>query len=104
MTSQNEEPLIETAKLIAKIETNLGETVKMKKVHKPNFVGKSYNIVECNQSHLLYCSTLIVSNKLISYIPEYQDILYDDDQKEQFYITSLMMKNIQKKQQIEEDI
>lgn len=106
LSSHNEDTPIETAQFIAKVQTHMIETVKInfKEAYKPNFVCKSCNLVECNQSHLLYCSKLIGSNSLVSYIPEYQDIFNDDDPKEQCYIASLMMENLQKKKQIEDNI
>ena len=81
------------------------ETVKMnfKETYKPDLVCKSCSLSECNQSHLLNCSKLIGSNQLVSYIPEYQDIFNDDDPKEQCYIASLMMENLKKKKEIEEE-
>ena len=76
LISQNENTLIETALFIARIQAHMIETVKTKykEVYKPNSVCKSYNLVECNQFHLLYCSKLIWSNQLVSYIPKYQCI------------------------------
>ena len=99
LSSHNEDTPIETAQFIAKIQTHMLETVKtnFKEAYKPNFVCKSCNLGECKQSHLLYCSKLIGSNQLVSYIPEYQDIFNDDDPKEQCYIARLMMENLQKK-------
>ena len=98
MSSQNEDTLIETALFIARIQAHMKETeqTKYKEVYKPNFVCKSYNLVGRNQFHLLYCS-----NQLVSYIPKYQDVFNDDDPKEQCYIASLMIENLQKEKQIE---
>ena len=44
----------------------------------------SYQIFKIQKKHhLLYCSKLIGSSELISYIPEYEDIFNDNDPEEQ---------------------
>ena len=57
---------------------------------KSNFPGEYKNDTlcnsckssECNQPHLIYCKSLIGSNQLITYIPNYEDI-FDVRQKGQ---------------------
>ena len=104
LSSDSEDTPIETAKFIAKIQTHMIETVRMnfQGHYNPDFVCKSCNVSECNQSHLLYCVSLIGSNDLVTYIPEYQDIFNDDDPREQCFIANLRMTNLEKKKKIEE--
>ena len=106
LSSHSEETTIEAAQFIAKVQSHMVETVRtnFKEKYNPDLICKSCHVSECNQSHLLYCSKLIGSNELVSYIPDYEDIFNDDDPKEQCYIATLMMKNLQKKKQIEEDL
>ena len=40
---------------------------------------------------------------VISYIPNYEDIFNDDDPKEQCFIANVMLANLRKKKEIEED-
>ena len=47
------------------------------------FICDLYKISECNQSNLLYCTNLIGSNKLVSYIPDYDNIFDDNNPEEQ---------------------
>ena len=91
--------------MIAKIQTHMVETVKMNfQGHfKPNFICNSCKLNECNQSHLLYCTKLIGSNQIISYIPDYEDIFNDDDTKEQYYIANILKENLRKKKEIEQE-
>ena len=69
--------------------------------YKPNFLCNSCKLHECNQSHLLYCSSLLGSNQLISYIPDYKDIFNDNDTEEQYFIANIMKQNLRKKKDIE---
>ena len=71
----------ETAKFIAKTQSHMIEIFKMnvKNYFKSNFIYKSCNLSECNQSYVLYCSALIGKNSLITYIPNYEDIFDDMD-------------------------
>ena len=39
-----------------------------------------------NHSHLLYCSALLGSNQLVTYIPNYIDLFNDEDTDKQNYI------------------
>ena len=100
----NEEEIpIETAKFIAKIQTHMIETVKS------NFPGEYKNDTlcnsckssECNQPHLIYCKSLIGSNQLITYIPNYEDIFDDNNTKEQLFIANIMIESLKKKKEIE---
>ena len=102
LSSQSEVP-IETAKFIAKVQSHMIESIKMnfQSHYKPNLVCNSCKISQCDQSHLLYCSKLIGSNQLISYIPNYEDIFNDDDPEEQCYIAHILMENLKKKKEIE---
>ena len=79
------------------------ETVKLnfQAFYKPNFICNSCLLSDCNQSHLLYCPKLIGSNKIIAYIPEYEDIFNDNDPVEQCFIAHIMMANLKKKKEIE---
>ena len=90
---------VETSKFIAKIQTHMVENIKMnfQGNYKPNFLCNSCKLHECNQSHLLYCSSLIGSNQLISYIPDYKDIFDDNDIEEQYFIANIMKQNLRKK-------
>ena len=94
---------VNTACFIAKTQTFMIENVKcnFKEKYRPNLICNSCMTSECNQEHLLYCKELIGSNELVSYIPDYIDIFDDDNCKEQSYIASLLMKNLQKKKIIE---
>ena len=76
LSSQIENVPIETAKFIAKTQTHMIETVKtnFKEYYKPNLTCNLCLLNECNQSHLLYCTKLIGSNQIITYIPDYEDI------------------------------
>ena len=62
------------------------EDVRMnfKEKYKPNLVCFSCKLCECNQEHLLECQSLIVSNQLVSYQPDYEDIFDDEDPMDQF--------------------
>ena len=98
-----EEISIETAKFIAKVQSHMVESVKS------NFPGEYFSdnlcnsckSSECNQPHLIYCKSLIGSNQLITYIPNYEDIFDDDDIKEQIFIANIMIENLKKKKEIE---
>ena len=48
----------------------------------------------------MYCRALIGSNKIISYIPNYEDIFNDEDQKEQCFIANVMISNLKKKKEL----
>ena len=45
-----------------------------------------------NQSHILYCESLLGKNQNLSYIPDYED-LYKGDIREQIYISRLLKEN-----------
>ena len=45
--------------------------------------------------HALECSSLIGSNELLTYIPQYED-LYGEDEDEQVYIARLIRNNIKR--------
>ena len=100
-----EEIPIETAKFIAKVQSHMVENVKTNfpGKYEPNFLCQSCKLTECNQSHLLYCSALIGSNELITYIPYYEDIFNDEDPKEQCFIANVMIANLKKKKLIEDN-
>ena len=68
---------------------------------KPNFVCISCNSGIYDQSHLMYCTALIGSNQLITYIPNYKDIFNDGDTKVQVFIANIFMENLKKKKEIE---
>ena len=106
LCSYSEEIPNETAKFIAKAQSHMIETVKMnfQGQFKPNFVCISCNSAICDQSHLLYCKSLIGSNQLITYIPDYEDIFNDSDPKEQVFIANILMENLKKKKEIESNI
>ena len=103
LSSSYEDFSVETSKFIAKIQTHMVENIKMnfQGNYKPNFLCNSCKLHECNQSHLLYCSSLIGSNQLISYIPDYKDIFNDNDTEEQYFIANIMKQNLRKKKNIE---
>ena len=103
LCSQNEYVPVETAKFIAKIQSHMVETVKynFQEYYKPNLLCNLCFLSECNQSHLLYCSKLIGSNQLITYIPVYEDIFDDNDPEEQCFIANVMMENLKKKKELE---
>lgn len=42
-------------------------------------------------------------NELLTYIPEYEDI-FSNNLEEKFYIARLMMENLRKKKEIENDV
>ena len=71
--------------------------------YKPNLICNSGQLSECNQSHIVYCSALIESKEVISYIPYHEDIPDDDDPKEQCFIANVMLANLKKDKEIEED-
>ena len=96
---------VETAKFIAKIQTHTVETIKINVQgnYKPNFICNYLKLCECNQVHLLYCSSLIGTNQLISYIPHSSyDILNDNDTEEQYFIANKMKENLRKKKEIDQ--
>ena len=102
--SPNDEYIdFKTASFIAKTQTYMVENIKCnyKEKFKPNLTCKSCLISECNQKHLLYCSKLLGSNELVTYIPEYSDIFDDDNISEQNYIATLLMENLTQKKLIE---
>ena len=72
------------------------ETVKLNlsAFYKPNLICNSFFLSECNQSHLLYCPKLIGSNKIITYIPVFEDIFNDNDPDEQCFIAHILMANL----------
>ena len=104
LSSDNHEIPIETAKCIAKVQTHMVETIKMnfQSNFNPNFLCDLYQTSECNQSHLFYCTKLIGSNELISYIPDYEDIFDDNNPEEQLYVANIMIENLKKKKKIED--
>jgi hypothetical protein len=103
LTSITEDFCIKTASFNAKTQSYMIENVKCnyKEQYMPNLICNSCRLSECNQMHLLQCSSLIGSNELLTYIPEYNDIFDDKKTEEQFYIARLMMKNLEKKKIIE---
>ena len=103
LSPNNEYLSIKTASFMARIQTHMVENIKCnyKEKFKPNLTCNSCLISECNQQHLLYCTKLIGSNELVTYIPEYSDIFNDDNIEEQNYIATLLMENLTKKKLIE---
>ena len=91
-----EEIPIDTEKFIAKVQSHMVKnmTINFPGKYKPNFICQSCKLTECNQSHLLYCSELIGSNELITYIPYYEDIFNDEEPKEQCFIANVMIANL----------
>ena len=81
----NEHQTIETAKFVAKIQFFMVENIKanFKQEYLPNLICNSCEQNECNQFNLLYCEALIRGNQLKTYIPDYEDILNDNNIKEQ---------------------
>ena len=57
-------------------------------------------INDCTQKHLLECPVLIVGNKLVTYIPLYEDI-FSDNLSKQSYIAKIMMENIRRKNELD---
>ena len=94
---------LDTSKFVAKTHCHMIETVKTNFKHgfEPNLLSNSCKVKECNQSHLLYCSSLIGSNQLVTYIPNYEDIFNDEDTEEQNFIAQIMMANLKLKKEIE---
>ena len=88
---------------LLKLKATMFETIKInfQGQFKPNFVCISCNSGICDQSHLMYCTALIGSNQLITYIPNYKDISNDGDIKEQVFIANILMANLKKKKKIE---
>ena len=72
-----------------------------KELYKPNLLCDYCKISECDQKHLLECSELIGKNEILSYIPNYIDIVNDNDIREQEDIASLMIENLKRKKIIE---
>ena len=103
LKSNNEDVSVITASFIAKIQTHMIENVKhnFKEHYKPNLICDSCKLGECDQKHLLECSQLIGKNEIVSYIPDYKDIFYDNDIYEQQYIANLVMENLNMKKYIE---
>ena len=52
---------------------------------------KDKNTIE-TQRHLLYCVKLLGKNKLLTYMPSYED-LFEDDYSEQVYISNIIREN-----------
>ena len=48
----------------------------------------------------MYCRALIGSNEIISYIPNYEDILNNEDPKEHCFIANVMIANLKKKKEL----
>ena len=94
---------LNTSKFVAKTQCHMIETVKtnFKHEYEPNLLCNSCKVKECNQSHLLYCSSIIGSNQLVTYIPNYEDIFNDEDTEEQNFIAQIMMANLKLKKEIE---
>ena len=105
LSSENEDAPNETASFIAKVQSHMIETVRSNcpGTYKPYLVCKSCQISVCNQPHVLYCPKLIGNNELVTCIPEHQDICNDEDPKVQCFIARLMMTNLKKKKEIEEE-
>ena len=99
----HDEITIEVAKVVAKIQCHMVETVKInfKQELLTKLIRESCKTNECNQSHLLYCPALIGSNQLITYIPDYEDIFNDQNVEEQCFIAKIMMANLKRKKEIE---
>ena len=81
LCSNSEEVTNETTNFIAKAQSHMIETVKINchGIFRPNFVCNSCHSGICDQSHLMYCKALIVSNQMMTYIPDYEHILNDSD-------------------------
>ena len=93
---------IDTSKCVAKPQCHMIETVKtFKHEFEPNLLCYSCKVKEWNQSHLLYCSALLGSNQLVTYIPNYEDIFNDEDTEELNIISQLMMANLKLKKETE---
>ena len=105
LISQNEDMQVETTKFIAKAQSHMTETVKTNfpEYYKPNFICTICLLSESNQPHLLHCKKLLGSNQLITYIPNYKDIFYDDNLEEQLVIAIILMANLKKKKELLED-
>ena len=103
MSSNSENFSVETAKFIAKTQSHMIESIKtnFQGYYKPNLICDSCSTSECNQSHLLYCKSLIGSNELVTYIPDYEDIFDDSNPEEQCFIASVMMANLKRKKLLE---
>ena len=101
LCSENHDIPIETAKFIAKVQAHMVETIKInfQSNFKPNFRCDLCKMSECNQSHLLYCTKLIGSSELITYIPEYENIFDDNDPEEQLYMANILIDNLKRKKE-----
>ena len=105
LISQNKDMQIETAKFIAKAQSHMIETIKTNfpEYYKPNFICNICLISESNQPHLLHCKTLLGSNQLVTYIPNYEDIFDNDNPEEQYFIANILMANLKKKKELLDD-
>ena len=50
-----------------------------------------------------FCKSLIGSNQLITYIPNYEDIFDDHDLRKQISIANIMIENLRTKKEIENE-
>ena len=100
---QNDKMPIETAKFVAKAQSHKIESIKMnfKHEYKENLICNSCENSECNQAHLMYCKALLGSNKLITYIPNYEDIFVDTNIEEQCFIANILIENLKLKKELE---
>ena len=56
---------------------------------------------ESKTNHTLICNALLGGNKIVTYIPNIQD-LYGENEDEQVYISRLLQENIRRMQSIVE--
>ena len=87
---------IKTTSFIARIKTHMveGITCNYKEQYLPNLMCNSCNVSACSQIHLSQCSALLGSNKLLTYIFNYSDMLNDENTEKEEYIATLMMTNL----------
>ena len=64
------------------------------------YVCNICNLEDLDQEHLLMCKQLLKINKIVSIMPNYQDV-YEDDVIKLKYIAEVLIENIRNKEDIE---
>ena len=91
----------EMAKFIVKIKCRMVEECPMNFKNKyTEYVCNICNLEDLDQEHLLMCKQLLKINKIVSIMPNYQDV-YEDDVIKLKYIAEVLIENIRNKEEIE---
>ena len=89
------------AKLIVKIKCRMMEECPMNFKNKyTEYICNVCKLKDLDQEHLLMCKKLLEINKVMTIVPNYQDV-YEDDVMKLKYIAEVLIENIRNKEAIE---